>query len=490
MRVAEIQSPSTIRLHVTAVSVARASRPRRSCRRLVPSLRALNDSERHVGSALRPIAGVRDYECDGNRTIVQVGSPHELHALSDGQPRGGGDDRGAVGGDKPSFDCLAVAGLKVAGRLGDEPLGEQREIGVAWLSLHCPSRVGWHLLLDRQLGEELEALATVPKSEWAISTSLKLHAGFADDDGSCPHPGRAGSKRSCQPQRVRATRSIATRPLGDAVGTSRTHSRPLPDRSGRARRVSASGDPRDGHSRPASRGDPGGARGCLVCPLPAPASAIGAEVTLVVGDGRRAGYEISCVVASPADDSPALLSVMDVARVKPRRRHARAGVSESGMVRHMDEEMEFDVKVVDVGPDGVAFISDRPLVVGDSVSGMLDIARRSFPIQARVVHIQPLGFGRVRIGCQFTDIGKAYRELLDQIAKEAPSDRRGLRPIELVDDYPHDCESSAASITDLHCHYEAVRIPTLRYCRPCGRITLHRNTALPGDPPEWKCPNC
>ena len=218
---------------------------------------------------------------------------------------------------------------------------------------------------------------------------------------------------------------------------------------------------------------------------------LGGELTLVVGDGRRAGYEIDCVVSSPGDGSSVLVRVVDVRRVKPRRRAARAGVSESGLVRPEGDQPEFDVQVVDIGPGGVAFVSDRPLAVGDSISGVLTIAHRAFPIQARVVHLQPLGFGRVRVGCQFTEIAEPNRQLLDRIAREVPSDRRRLRPIELVEHQAADhAQAPQALLDDLRYHYEEVRIPTLRYCRPCSRITLHRNTAPPGNPPEWQCQTC
>ena len=229
---------------------------------------------------------------------------------------------------------------------------------------------------------------------------------------------------------------------------------------------------------------------CLRCARWEDAHGLGDELTVVVGDGRRAGYEIDCVASSPGDESSVPVRVVDVRRVKPRRRYARAGVSESGVVRSGGGQPEFDVRVVDIGSDGFGFVSDRPLVTGDSVSGMLNVARRAFPIHARVVHVTQLGFGRIRIGCQFTQIAESNRELLARIATEAPIDRRGLRPIELVENLIWYEDSPQVSLGDVRYHYEELRVPTLRYCRPCGRITVHRNTAPPGGQPEWQCPNC
>jgi hypothetical protein len=227
--------------------------------------------------------------------------------------------------------------------------------------------------------------------------------------------------------------------------------------------------------------------GWLRCSQPRTLLAVGEELTVVVGDGHRAGYEVDCAVASVDPDSSMRLSVLDVRRVKPRRRHARRGVSESGLVRPPDGEGELDVHVVDIGPDGVAFVSAQRLAVGDSVSGMLNVGHRAFPIRARVLHVHSLGFGRVRTGCQFTELAETNRMFLEQVAKQAPVDRRGLRPIELLG---NEGNSPWASLEDLRCDYGVTVVPAPRYCRPCGRVTLQRDTASPGNPPEWRCPTC
>jgi hypothetical protein len=231
--------------------------------------------------------------------------------------------------------------------------------------------------------------------------------------------------------------------------------------------------------------------GCLRCALleGADAGAVGDEVTLVIGDGQRAGYEIDCVPA-PFQAHPALrLAVVDVRRVKPRRRHARVDVSESALVQPADAESEVDVHVVDVSSDGLAFVSREPLVVGDSLSGMLNIDQRAFPISARVVHTEPVGFGRFRIGCQFTRIAEVNRHVLEQFARRVPSERRTLRPIELVENAGgKKAEVPPASLSfDRH---PAATIPTPRYCRRCGRITLQHNTSAPRSEPHWRCCSC
>jgi PilZ domain len=215
----------------------------------------------------------------------------------------------------------------------------------------------------------------------------------------------------------------------------------------------------------------------------------GHQLTLVIGDGHRAGYEIDCVPAPHQAQSASRLSVLDVRRVKPRRRHDRVDVSESALVRPSDAETEVDVHVVDISSDGLAFVSSKALAVGDSVSGMLNIDQRAFPINARVVHVQPVGFGRFRMGCQFTRIAEVNRHVLDQIARGVPSERRRLRPIELVENAGGRKQQLPPASLSLDQHHTAT-VPTPRYCRGCGRVTLQHNAHAPGNEPRWRCLSC
>jgi PilZ domain-containing protein len=230
---------------------------------------------------------------------------------------------------------------------------------------------------------------------------------------------------------------------------------------------------------------------CLSCsPLEeADTSALGGAVTLVVGDGHRAGYEIECVPVPRPAHSALRLAVIDTRRVKPRRRHDRIDVSESALMRPAEAETEVDVHVVDISSDGLAFVSSRPFQVGDSVSGMLNIDQRAFPINARVAHTQSVGFGRFRIGCQFTRIAEFNRHVLEQIARRVPSERRRLRPIEVVENASgRKAEIPPASLSlD---RQPVATVPTPRYCRPCGRVTLQHEVSRPGQQSHWRCCSC
>ena len=221
----------------------------------------------------------------------------------------------------------------------------------------------------------------------------------------------------------------------------------------------------------------------------ADANLLGGAVTLVVGDGHRAGYEIECVPVPRPAHSALRLAVIDTRRVKPRRRHDRIDVSESALMRPAEAETEVDVHVVDISSDGLAFVSSRPFQVGDSVSGMLNIDQRAFPINARVAHTQSVGFGRFRIGCQFTRIAEFNRHVLEQIARRVPSERRRLRPIEVVENASgRKAEIPPASLSlD---RQPVATVPTPRYCRPCGRVTLQHEVSRPGHESHWRCCSC
>jgi hypothetical protein len=227
----------------------------------------------------------------------------------------------------------------------------------------------------------------------------------------------------------------------------------------------------------------------LVC-MPADGPTVGHQVTVVVSDGRRVGYEIDCRVVADQDPDAVLLHPEELRRVTPRRRHARASVSESGLVQPEGEGSELDVQVIDVGPDGVAFMCDQPLVLGDVVSGVLHVARRSFPIRARVMHMRPAGLGRVQVGCQLITITNHDRELLRRIARQAPADRRRPRPLELVEPSATLAHEPAVLVESTACHDNHLRVPTVRYCRACARITLQHDAAPPGHSAQWRCFAC
>jgi hypothetical protein len=76
------------------------------------------------------------------------------------------------------------------------------------------------------------------------------------------------------------------------------------------------------------------------------------------------------------------------------------------------DEPEFDVRMMDVSPDGMAFITDRRLAIGDLLSVMATIDRKLIRMRARVLHVADAHYGRHRVGCEVTSIQGSERAQL------------------------------------------------------------------------------
>jgi hypothetical protein len=167
----------------------------------------------------------------------------------------------------------------------------------------------------------------------------------------------------------------------------------------------------------------------LVCASTERGLEAGGSIVIVLHSQKRAGYEIDCVLVSDNQGRPTRLRVQSVKRVKPRRRRPRIAVVEWAVIQHNGDE-EFDVRVLNVSADGIAFISERSLSVGDAFTAMLNVDHCSFPVQGQVMHVSSRGFGRTQVGCQFTGISDRGRKILDRVADRAPADRRRIPAIE------------------------------------------------------------
>jgi hypothetical protein len=86
------------------------------------------------------------------------------------------------------------------------------------------------------------------------------------------------------------------------------------------------------------------------------------------------------------------------------------------------DEPEFDVRMMDVSPDGMAFITDRRLAIGDLLSVMATIDRKLIRMRARVLHVADAHYGRHRVGCEVTSIQGSERA---QLALKAALEEAG-----------------------------------------------------------------
>jgi PilZ domain len=214
------------------------------------------------------------------------------------------------------------------------------------------------------------------------------------------------------------------------------------------------------------------------------------RLVIVVSDDRRGAYEIDCLVVPSRDESRRWRLIVDsVRRVKARRQNVRAGVAESAVVQGGPDGAEFDARVVDIGRDGMAFVCEARLAVGDAVSAMLNIGHQSFPVRASVIHARSIGFGRMRVGCQFTAITEEHRRALGLIAVRAPIDRRNLLPIEVLKLAESAAEDTEVSLSGVRYQSGSAPLPLIRYCRNCARITV-QHAVKTGASSQWKCGSC
>jgi PilZ domain len=215
--------------------------------------------------------------------------------------------------------------------------------------------------------------------------------------------------------------------------------------------------------------------------------------SLVVMDEQRAGFEIDGRVISsePHEDGQEVirLAVESVRRVKSRRAAPRALLRESALIESPHDP--FDVEVVDVGADGLAFITDQPFQVGESMAAMLNVEHQVLRVRAQVANVSSLGLGRSRVGCRFVEIAEVHRMLLNDLAREGarPSARSAGDRDQVEDAGAFSALIRRLAASESPTRERAVeRALTTVYCQQCTRFTLHRKPSN-GDA-AWACMNC
>jgi len=142
------------------------------------------------------------------------------------------------------------------------------------------------------------------------------------------------------------------------------------------------------------------------------------------------GHDIDLAVASAFyhSDGVALarLLVRSVRSASGARAHARTRLDDLALV-HVQRASalaagtEFDVRLVDVGSFGVAFISDADLREGDRLAVIASVERRMLRLGARVLHVRRAHYGRRRIGCEVLEVAGGDRRLLGTLARRFPA---------------------------------------------------------------------
>src|SRR4029079_19581233 len=92
----------------------------------------------------------------------------------------------------------------------------------------------------------------------------------------------------------------------------------------------------------------------------------------------------------------------------------------------------FDVRLADLSPTGVAFITDRSFHTGDFFAMMVTIRGQLIRLQARALQTSPSHYGRQRVGCEILQIADDDRRHISALSAEGTHhgtvDQRVRRP--------------------------------------------------------------
>jgi PilZ domain len=115
------------------------------------------------------------------------------------------------------------------------------------------------------------------------------------------------------------------------------------------------------------------------------------------------------------------LEVERLRRRSGRRTSPRARLSEHALVgvlhsRKVSSEAEFDVHLTDLSADGLAFVTDAPIMAGDLLTVMPTIDRKLARLRVRVLHTASAHYGRRRVGCEVLAVAGSERARLAVLA--------------------------------------------------------------------------
>ncbi|MDX6593884.1 MAG: hypothetical protein QOJ13_3080 [Gaiellales bacterium] len=141
------------------------------------------------------------------------------------------------------------------------------------------------------------------------------------------------------------------------------------------------------------------------------------------------GFDIHLVVANLFDAGEGMatlhLRVAEVNQRESQRTLPRAEVKELALLhvlgaRAFAEGEEFDVRLADLSPAGVAFITDQRFYIGDRFGLMVSVEGRLLRLQARVLQTSGFPWGRIRVGCEIVQIGDADHARIAELTERMP----------------------------------------------------------------------
>jgi hypothetical protein len=152
------------------------------------------------------------------------------------------------------------------------------------------------------------------------------------------------------------------------------------------------------------------------------------ELTIIcpLRDAGGGGYDVSLKVEKAyfqsGDQTLLHLSVVSIEHQPGHRRSKRARRTDQAEVlvlysNGLDAGARMVARLADISEDGVAFVSELPLSVGDRVMLSIHVGARPITLEAQVVRDETVAFGRHRIGCEVTAIAEHDRDAVSAIAE-------------------------------------------------------------------------
>jgi hypothetical protein len=148
----------------------------------------------------------------------------------------------------------------------------------------------------------------------------------------------------------------------------------------------------------------------VVCPLRDP-----------TGGGYDVSLRIEKAYFQSSNQTLLHMRVLDVVHQPGHRRTKRAQrTDEADAVvlrsRALPDGEHFRVRTADLSEGGVAFVTELHLAIGDRLMLSIHIGARPITMEALVMRVEPMSFGRYRIGCEIDAIAEHDRRTVAQIA--------------------------------------------------------------------------
>jgi PilZ domain len=169
-------------------------------------------------------------------------------------------------------------------------------------------------------------------------------------------------------------------------------------------------------------------RGLLIGYAPQMLMQPGLTIVCPLRDSSGGGYDVSLRIEKAyfqsSNQTLIHVRVIEIVHQPGHRRTKRAQRTDDAEAvvlrsKALPDGEHFHVRTADISEGGVAFVTELNLSVGDRVMLSIYIGARPITLEALVMRVEPISFGRYRIGCEVDAIAEHDRRTVAQIAEAA-----------------------------------------------------------------------